>query len=340
MVGPVMTEATRGRYQESRHRGIAVVVDSQGHVIRSWGNVYEPVFGRSGLKLIQALPFLESGAADAFHLSLEEIALACASHHGEEQHIKALDKWLEKISKDERILDCGIHPPLYTKVSKKPPQFKGPPTAIHNACSGKHLALLTTILYRNEPIEGYVSREHPAQKRIEKTLSEMTDLDLSHAPCGTDGCNIPAFALPLYNIALAMACFADPSYLPYPRQKAIHRILSALKEHPDLMASSDGFDSRIIKATKGEVICKTGAGGIEMGIIPSLGVGVALKIEDGNAKAAEIAFLAILRSLGCLDDDLYEALKPSYPILSHKGKTIGFLQPTNFTVLPAETSGH
>src|ERR1700722_4555309 len=209
MVNPVMIEATRGRHPESRHRGAAAVVDSFGQVIRSWGNIYEPVFGRSSLKFIQALPLLESGAADAFHLTPQEIALACASHQGEEMHVKALETWLQKLGKDERILACGVHRPLYASTSKKFLDFREKPSVLHNACSGKHLGFLTTALHRNEPLEGYILREHPVQRRIEQDLSELTGVDLAHVPHGTEGCGIPAFAIPLYNIALAMARFAD-----------------------------------------------------------------------------------------------------------------------------------
>ena len=340
MVNPVMVEATRGHHPESRHRGTAAVVDSMGHVIRSWGNIYEPVFGRSSLKFIQALPLIESGAADAFHLTPQEIALACASHHGEEMHVSVLEAWLQKLGKDERILACGIHRPLYTLTAKKLPNLKENPSVLQNACSGKHLGFLTTALHRNEPIEDYWSREHPVQRRVEQALAELTSVDLAHAPHGTDGCGIPAFAIPLYNIALAMARFADPSHLHYPRQKAIHRILSAVESYPEIIAGSDAFDTKIIKLTQGKVLCKMGTAGVEVAVIPSLGLGIALKVDDGNAKAAEIAFLAILRSIGSLDEDLYETMIPRMPILTHKGKTVGFLQPTTFTTLPPETGGH
>ncbi len=340
MVNPVMVEATRGRYPESHHRGRAVVVDALGQVIRSWGNIYDPVFGRSSLKFIQALPLIESGAADAFHLTSQEIALACASHFGEAIHIKVLEAWLQKLGKDERILECGIHRPLYTLSGKKLLNAYGKSSVLQNCCSGKHLGFLTTALYRNELLEGYTSKEHPTQRRIEQVLSEMTGADLAHAPHGTDGCGIPAFAFPLYNIALAMARLAEPSRLHYPRQKAIQRILSAIKDYPEMISGSDGFDTKVIKLTQGQVLCKMGAGGVQVGVIPSLGFGVALKIDDGNIKAAEIAFLAILRSLGIVDEELYERLEPRLPILTHKGKTVGFLQPTNFTILPPETGGH
>lgn len=332
MEHPIMIEETRGNHQESRHRGVAVIVDSLGHVVRGWGNIYDPIFGRSALKFIQALPLIETGAVDAFNLSPQEIALACASHRGEEMHIKALETWLHKIGKDERILDCGIPPPSKENFDK--------PTILHSPCSGKHLGFLTTSLHRKEPLEGYTLRDHLVQQRVERALSELTDVDHIHVLRGIDGCGIPAFAIPLYNIALAMARFADPSHLHYPRQKAIHRILAAVQDCPDMIAGSKEFDTKVIKLTQGQVLCKMGAGGVEIGVIPSLGLGIALKIEDGNAKATELAFLAILRSLGVIDIDQYEILGPRIPILSLKGKTVGFMQPTQFTTLPLETSWH
>jgi len=336
MINPVMVEATRGHYPELRFRGAAAVVDAMGKVIRSWGNIYEPVFGRSALKFIQALPLIENGAADAYHLTPQEIALACASHYGEEVHVKTLESWLQKLGKDERILECGIHQPLGGQKSKSLQQ----PSVLQNACSGKHLGFLTTALHRNELLEGYVLKDHPVQRRVEHVLTEMTGADFVHAPHGTDGCGIPAFAVPLFNIALGMARFADPSHLHYPRQKAIQRILEAIVAHPDMLSGSDGFDTRLIKLTQGHILCKMGAGGVEVGIIPSLGLGIALKIDDGSGKAAEIAFLAILRSLGCLEEDVYELIGPRVPVLTHKGKTVGFLQATNFTTLLPETGRH
>lgn len=335
MENPVMVEETRGNHQESRHRGVAAIVDSLGHVVRGWGNIYEPIFGRSAVKFIQALPLIETGAADTFDLSPQEIALACASHHGEEIHIKALEHWLHKIGKDERILDCGIPQDVKTHT-----EFFGKPTVLHNPCSGKHLGFLTTALHRKEPLEGYTSRDHHVQQRVERVLSDLTDVDYIHAPHGIDGCGIPAFAIPLYNIALAVARFADPSHLSYPRQKAIHRILAAVQACPEMIAGTKGLDTRVIKLTQGQVLCKMGAGGVQIGVIPSLGFGIALKIDDGNARATELAFLTILKSIGIIDEEQYEILGPRIPILSQKGKTVGFMQPTNFTTLLLETSWH
>jgi L-asparaginase II len=336
MVNPVMVESTRGHFVETKHRGVAAVVDSLGHVIRSWGSIYDPVFGRSSLKLIQALPLIESGAADAYGLTEEEIALSVASHHGEAMHVKVLEEWLHKLGKDERILECGVHKPYQSGK----PSFTDKPSQLHNACSGKHLGFLTTALHRKEPPEGYIAKDHPAQRRVEQTLGEMTRVDILHAPHGIDGCGIPAFAIPLYNIALAMARFADPTHLHYPRQKAIHRILEAIKAHPEMIEGTDGFDTKVMKLTQGNVISKGGAAGVQIGIIPSLGFGIALKIDDGNTKAKEVAFLAILKTLGVLSEDQYESLNPRAPILTHKGKTAGFLHPTKFTTVAPETGKH
>lgn len=332
MLNPTLAIATRGHHPDLSFRGAAAVVDAKGTILREWGNIETPVFGRSALKLIQALPLIESGAAEAYQLSPQEIALACSSHQGQPFHIKILEKWLQKLGKDERTLECG--PASTPKDSSF--CLVDPTSVLCNSCSGKHLGFITTALYRKETLDRYISRAHPVQKRVEHAIADMTGTDLLHAPSGEDNCGIPAFAIPLFKLARAMAHFANPSRLHYPRQKAIQSILEALSQNPELIAGVDRFDTKIMQATKGQVISKSGADGNILGIIPSLEVGIALKIDDGNRKASEVAFLAILKSLGCLEDeDIYEQLMPKVPILTLRGKTVGFYQPTHFTLVPA-----
>lgn len=333
MLNPTLVIATRGHHQELSFRGAAAVVDARGGVIRQWGDIKTPIFGRSAFKFIQALPLLESGAADAYHLSPQEITLACASHSGEPLHIQVLERWLNKLGKDERVLGCGPSlPPTNSSCC-----LINPSSPLCHPCSGKHLSLITTALHRTESTKNYTSRNHPAQKRVEHALSDVTGLDLLHSPFGEDDCGIPAFAIPLFNIAFAMARFANPSQLHYPRQKAIQRLLKVITENPEMMGGTEEFDTKIIHLTKGHVLSKSGENGTEVGIIPSLELGIALKIDDGNRKAAELAFLSILKSLGCLEnEEIYEQLSPHSPILTSRGKTVGFYQPTHFANFPFE----
>lgn len=327
MANPIMVEATRGHYAELCFRGAAAIVDSKGCLLYQWGDVDKFVFGRSALKWLQVIPLIESGAADAYQLTPEEIALACGSPQAEEKQIRVLENWLQKLGKTEKVLDCGNSP----SPRKNKRQELDPPSPLYTPCAGKHLGFLSTALYRNESLKGYVLQEHPVQQRIAHTLSEMTDVDLHSVPKGIEGCGMPGYALPLSNIALAMARLADTSRLHYPRQKAVQRILEALKKHPDMLGECDAFDTQVIKLTKGAVLCKSGEAGVEVGVIPSLKIGIALKIDDGNRKASELAFLAILRALGCIDEEIYEHLHPKIPILTHKGKTVGFMQATHFS---------
>lgn len=326
MTNPIMVEATRGQYPELYFRGAAAVVDANGRLIRQWGDVDKFVFGRSALKWLQVIPLIESGAADAYHLTSEEIALACGSHQAEEGHMEKLEAWLQKLGKTEKVLECGTHPLL----SLRKRGTADPLSPLQNSCSGKHLAFISTALYRNETLKGYSAKEHPVQQRLEQALSELTGMDLHSVPKGIDGCGIPAYAIPLFNIASAMAQLADPSRLHYPRQKAIQRILESIKKCPDMIAGTDAFDTQVIKLTKGTVLSKSGEGGMEIGVIPSLKLGIALKIDDGNKKASELAFLTILHALGCIDEEVYELLNPRVPVLTHKGKTVGFMQSTHF----------
>jgi len=325
-INPIFTEEARGSHRENFHRGSAVIVDTKGHIIHSWGDVDRPIYGRSAVKLMQALPLIESGAADKWSLSEQEITMACASHNGEKIHTEAAEKWLRRLGLTEKTLECGILRPGNHDVARHLTEHKMKPTPLHHACSGKHLGFLTTALFHGEKPAGYVMPQHGVQKRIRKVLEEMTDVSLETLPSGTDGCNIPTYAIPLKNLALGLARFADPSGLPGSRQKAIHRIIQSIQHHPEYLHGTGAFDTRLIQATQGDVISKMGAGGIQVAAVISKGWGVALKIDDGHSKAAELAMVSLLETIGVLEKGLMD---DKIPILSHTKQTVGFLKPTD-----------
>ncbi|MCB2103059.1 MAG: asparaginase, partial [Rhodobacterales bacterium] len=194
---PVVVEVLRGGHVESRHRGAAIAVRADGHVALSWGDVDRPVFPRSAIKPLQALPLIETGAADAFGLDEAEIALACASHNGEPLHTDRVAAWLARLGLSEADLECGAHWPKHEPAAHDLARAGAAPSALHNNCSGKHAGFLTTAVHRGEPTAGYVHRHHPVQQRVMGVMEQMCGLDLSAAPCGIDGCSIPTFALPL-----------------------------------------------------------------------------------------------------------------------------------------------
>jgi L-asparaginase II len=305
---PVLVEVTRGAMVESCHRGAAVVVDAKGGIVMAWGNVETPIYARSAAKPLQALALVETGAADAFALGPRELALACGSHHGEPPHVAAVASWLARIGLGAEDLECGAHLPLNQDAADALRGRGMSPSALHNNCSGKHSGFLTTAKFLGEPTEGYVGAAHPVQQRVERIIGEMAGLDLAHAPHGTDGCGIPVVGLPLAALARAMARMADTCGLPPERADASRRLLDAMAAEPLMVSGSTGFATALLRLAGGKVRAKPGAEGVYAASLPRLGLGVALKIEDGAGRAGDAALVAILARLGVLDAAEMEAL--------------------------------
>jgi len=303
---PVLVEITRGGTVESRHRGRAVVVDARGHVVAKWGDSTGPIFPRSAIKSLQALPLIETGAFDAFGLGDEELALACASHVADARHTGLVQAWLERIGLSVDDLECGPQTPDDAGTAAEMTRRGEAPSALHNCCSGKHAGFLTTARHRGERTKGYARIEHPVQQRVMGVLEQMTGQDLSRAPWGVDGCGIPTFALPLDAIAHAMASLADPRGLPDRRAEAATRIRRAWAAHPHLIGGCGCVDTELMSAAPGRVLLKTGAEGVGVAVLPDMALGVALKIEDGGARARDVALAAVLRKIDALTTEEWE----------------------------------
>ncbi len=298
---PILVEVTRGQMVESRHRGHAVITDAAGHVVAHWGDFERLVYPRSAVKPLQAMPLIETGAADAFELGDEEIALACASHSGETIHTERVAAWLGRIGCTVADLECGPHPPVDPETAAALIRSGRMPTALHNNCSGKHTGFLTTARFKGESMTGYRDFAHPVQQRVLGVLEQMTVQDLGVAPRGLDGCSIPTFGVSLGGLALAMARLANPRDLPTRRAEAALRIRHAWSTRPDCIAGRNRFDTDLIRSTGGKVLTKGGAEGVHCACLPETGLGIALKIEDGAGRAAEVAMAALLRQTGALD---------------------------------------
>jgi L-asparaginase II len=322
---PLTVNVTRGSMVESRHQVAAAVSDSAGKMLRRWGNVSSPVYLRSAIKPLQALPLIESGAADAFNVSEKELSLACASHTGEPIHVEAVTAWLGRIGLGIEDLECGSHWPTYDAAARALAATGQEPTAAHNNCSGKHSGFLCTAVHMREDTKGYINRDHPVQKRIVSILEDFTDLDLSGAPVGIDGCSIPTIGVPLEQAALAFARFADPSKLSADRAAACDRLQKAIAKYPEMIAGSDRLCTALNGAAKGRVVAKVGAEGVYLAALPELGIGIAVKAVDGTTRAVEVALGAILEDLGVLNDDIHRAIDPFVqPILRNRNEmTVG-----------------
>lgn len=326
---PVAVEVTRGGMVESRHHATACIVDADGRVLRHWGDFEQPVYARSAIKSLQAIPLVETGALDAFGLNDAELALACASHAAEPRHTRLVAAWLERIGCTPRDLECGSHLPYDEETAHAMIRHGEDPSTVHNNCSGKHAGMLTTARHMGEPLSGYVRYEHPVQQRILGVLEQMTGHDLSQASWGVDGCGIPTIGIPLGGIAYAMARIADPSDLPERRAAAVKRIRDAWGAHPYLIGGRDSFDTRLMQAAQGKVLLKVGAEGVMCAVLPRLGLGVAVKVGDGASRAAGIAMAAILGSLDVLSEarmhDLGALVRPA--VTNRAGVQVGEIRP-------------
>lgn len=322
---PILVEVTRGPMVESRHRGSAVIVDVAGTVARRWGDHTAAVYPRSAIKPLQAIPLVESGAADAFGLGDAEIALACASHGGEKRHTETVAAWLGKIGLSAADLECGAHWPSHEDTARAMATAGETPCTLHNNCSGKHTGFLSTAVHLGEKPKGYVRFDHPVQQRILGTLEAMCGIGLGDAPRGIDGCAIPTVAVPLENLAYGMARFGAPDDLPPERAAACRRIAAAVAAEPFMVAGTGRYCTEVMRVTGRAVLLKTGAEGVFCAALPDYGLGVALKCDDGATRAAEVMMSAVLREVGVLTEAMEAALadRIAVPVTNRNGAHVG-----------------
>lgn len=314
---------------ESRHRGAFAVVDASGSVVRSAGDPLMAIYPRSAAKPLQALPLIETGAADRFGLTDKELALACASHKGEPAHIEAVAAWLARIGLSPAALECGIQPPRTQEAARNAILARLELNAAYHNCSGKHAGFLTACIACGDAPSGYIDPGHPAQRRVTQALAGMTGCDLAALPVGRDGCGIPTYRMPLQNLALGMARLADPSRLPKARAEAAERLLRAMAAEPFYVNGTGGFTTEAMTAAP-TVRVKGGAEGVYAAALPSLGLGMALKIDDGAMRAAECAAAHILLGLGCFSAAEEQRLQPFLApvIATDAGRDAGAIRPS------------
>lgn len=299
MANPVLIEFTRGPLVESIHRGTVAVSDARGTIVFALGDIDAPTYPRSSLKPLQALPLVESGAAEEFDLGQEEIALACASHSSEPMHTERVARWLARIGCSVDDLACGPHSIRHEPTASAMAARGEKPTPLHNNCSGKHTGFLTLAKRLGVPTAGYEKADHPVQRAVAALLREVTGLK-GDLPFGIDGCTAPNFAIPVAAMARALALFADPSHLAPTRAAAMRRIVAAMVSHPDLVAGTGRSDTVMMREAQGRAATKTGAEGYYAAILPHDGLGIALKIDDGAGRAAEAAMAALLLRYGAV----------------------------------------
>lgn len=293
---PVL-EIWRGGLLECTHLGHAVICDSKG-IVESWGNPQAVIFPRSSAKMLQALPLLETGAADARGLSQAHLALACASHRGAHVHVDLAGRWLADLGLAESDLRCGAHEPGDLTERNRLVEAHEKPCQLHNNCSGKHSGFLTVTQHLKAGPE-YVEIDHPLQRAVRAATEEVTGETV--AGWGVDGCSAPNFAMSVEGLARAMAKYATAREGHGAREDAMHRLTRAMAAHPHLIAGEGETCTELMRAMEGRVAIKGGAEAVYVAIVPEKGLGIALKIVDGGYRAAEAAIAALLAKLGVLD---------------------------------------
>ncbi len=321
---PFRVEVFRGPVVESFHDVLAVVVDEKGQLVHSWGHPGFVTMPRSSIKMLQALPLIESGALAHYDLNDKQLALACSSHRGQKEHLAVLREWMQKVPLQESQFACGAHYPSHEASMQEVVRRNEKATALMNNCSGKHAGLLTTCVHLKEKTEGYEKPEHSSQKRLRKVLSETMRIDHEKLPFGIDGCSIVTYGVPLQNIAIGLSALLNPKESAV-RRDAAQRILKAVTAEPFYLSGSDDFTTVVNEKTQGRSIVKVGAEGVFAGLLPEKGFAFAVKAADGAKRAAEFVTAHLLMTLGGLTEAEVSALKSwTHPtITTWKGETAG-----------------
>lgn len=346
-------QLTRGNIVESLHFGAIAVVEPTGRMAAWYGDPGLVTFTRSSAKPLQALPFLENGGMSYYGLTLQEVALLCASHSGTDEHVAVVKSIQSKTGVSESDLMCGTHT-VYDRKTAEAMRGRGEvPTPNRHNCSGKHTGMLAYAHMLKIPTGPenlpYIDPTHPVQQRIVTTLAEMADLTPGEIHVGIDGCSAPNFALALRSTALAFARLCQPDGLAEKRAETCRLITKAMLTYPDMIGGPDNFDTTLIQASQGRVICKGGAEGFQaFGIMPgavspgSPALGVAFKVSDGDLKGHNFPVgdprghvrpavaLEILHQLGVFETQDLEKLAeygPEFPVENWRKLRVGLASP-------------
>jgi L-asparaginase II len=346
-------QLTRGDIVESLHFGAIAVSAADGKLVAWYGDPGLVTFTRSSAKPFQALPFLENGGMAKYGLTLQEVALLCASHSGTDEQMLVLRSIQAKTGVRESDLLCGTHIVYDRKTAEAMRERGEEPTPNRHNCSGKHTGMIAFSHMLGISLDPdhmpYIDPNHPVQRKILATLAELSDVKPEEIHLGIDGCSAPNFALPLQNFALAFARLCQPDGLPEKRVDACRLISKAMLTYPEMIGGPDNFDTALMQAAQGKVICKGGAEGFQaFGIMPgaikpgSPALGVTFKVSDGDLKGHNFpagdprgrvrpaVTLEILRQMGAFTAQDLEKLAdygPEFPVENWRKLKVGKASP-------------
>jgi L-asparaginase II len=322
----VLAHVIRGKEVESAHRGNLVVVDKEYKVVYSIGEPGMRTYWRSAAKPFQVLPMIEAGGIEKYGFEDEEIAVMTASHGGEERHVERVKSIFSRLGCGIEALDCGTAAPMYWPRAKKILETGERYGQIHNPCSGKHSAMIALALLRGYNIKDYIRHDHPVQTEMLDTISDVTGLERKDIGLGVDGCGVPVFWLPLYNMAVAYSKLASPRDVKTSsRRDALLKVGASMTGNPYYVAGSRRLDTLLMEVTKGRLAAKLGAEGVYCIGVMEEGTGIALKIEDGSSRAIDAIILELLKRLGLVSEAEHDRLKESCrtELRNHRKEIIG-----------------
>jgi L-asparaginase II len=329
MGNPVLVEVVRGAMVESRHCGAIAVADAAGRLALSLGEVGRPIYPRSAVKALQALVLVESGAAERYRLSKQELALACASHNAEPGHVETAVGMLSRAGLDAGALKCGAHWPIHQPSTQALARAGGLASALHNNCSGKHAGFLCAACAMEVDTANYFEAAHPVQREVRAALESLTGAALGEDVCAVDGCSVPTWAVPLGALACGFARFATGEGVAPLRAQAARRLRGACVEQPWYIAGTGRFCTELMRAFGSRVFVKTGAEGVACAALPELGLGIAVKCDDGAGRAAEVMLATALAHFLTSEADratLARYIRPS--LRNWNGTEVGSLRPS------------
>lgn len=325
----IVLHYTRAGHVENIHRGDVAAVNCAGEIVSSVGNAHLPMFWRSAAKPFQALPFVKNGGLEKYNISQEELAVLVSSHSGEENHVRLVRGILAKLGVDESVLDCGTIRPMSGKVYKDLIAAGKKPLPVHNACSGKHSQIIALAMMLGVPFEGYTKPEHEAQKLIFKHVAMASKMPEDKLEIGIDGCGVPVFYLPLYNMALAYARLSAPEKGDWGEyESAAKKIRDAMSTYPQVVSGTGRIDCAVPEITKGRIIAKIGSDAVYCLAVKDEGLGISFKIEDGSFAAITPMVIAVLKHLDLLTKDEADELDKRFPpvLKNHRGEIIGTIE--------------
>jgi len=339
LAGVPAVAVRRGPRVESVHQVAACAVDADGEIVLRVGTVETPVFLRSSAKPFIAAASVRAGVLEEFGFGERELAVMCASHNGEPGHVELVASMLERIGATVDDLRCGAHPPSYEPAAAALAARGERPSQLHNNCSGKHAGILALAKKLGAPFDGYTEASHPAQRAIIALCERVSDDTFEGDKLAVDGCGIPVYATTLRKAALSFARFATLRGVGDEDATALARVAAAMADEPWYVAGTGRFDTDLMRATRGRIVCKAGAEGFHCDALLDAGLGLALKVIDGSRRAAPPATLALLDALRALEPQARTALRQHavVPVKNVAGSVVGEVAALDGWI-PAEVS--